>query len=201
METTRLTLLQRVRDLANQGAWKEFVALYRPLLLRYLRARVRAHHLDEADLADILQNIFIKLSREMPRFSLDPERGRFRSYLWRVAMSVFLDHVRQQRHSSGAQEGPGPAEQLLAESPDEEWGELYRANLLTSILARLRDEIAPKAPQKWRSFEEYAWKGRPAKEVAAELGISTALVYQNASRVLALARSRCLAEYGEDLSG
>lgn len=56
-------------------------------------------------------------------------------------------------------------------------------------------------PAKWRSFEEHILNHRPANAVAAELGITKDLVYQNASRVLKLVREQCRKEYEEELDG
>jgi DNA-directed RNA polymerase specialized sigma24 family protein len=54
-------------------------------------------------------------------------------------------------------------------------------------------------PVKWSCFELHKVLGRPAKEVAEELGITPDLVYQNVSRILKQIRQRCLAVSEEEL--
>ena len=44
------------------------------------------------------------------------------------------------------------------------------------------------APATWKAFEQTALRGRPAKAVAAELGVGVAAVYLARSRVLARLR-------------
>src|SRR5262245_37796189 len=48
MEDTRLSLLERVRNPEDAAAWGEFVALYEPLLVAYLRKKgVPEHDADD----------------------------------------------------------------------------------------------------------------------------------------------------------
>src|SRR4051812_17885583 len=73
MTETRTSLLRRVRNPADSASWAEFVGLYEPLLMAYVRQR----GLDEHDARDVVQSIFITLLRKMPGFELDKSRGRF----------------------------------------------------------------------------------------------------------------------------
>jgi RNA polymerase sigma-70 factor (ECF subfamily) len=81
---TRVSLLSRVRDTANHAAWQEFEIRYRELLIRFCRRR----GLQRADAEDVTQIIFLNLARSLPGFVYDPQRGRFRSYLYRVAKNA-----------------------------------------------------------------------------------------------------------------
>src|SRR4051812_28184810 len=64
MQETRTSLLRRVRDPADRQSWGEFVALYEPLLLSYVRKR----GLNDHDAQDVVQGIFIALLRKLPGF-------------------------------------------------------------------------------------------------------------------------------------
>jgi RNA polymerase sigma-70 factor, ECF subfamily len=81
MDQTRSTLILRVRDPADTKAWGEFVALYEPLLSAYVRQR----GLDGEDTRDVVQDVFAKLVKSLPEFELARDRGRFRTWLWRIA--------------------------------------------------------------------------------------------------------------------
>jgi RNA polymerase sigma-70 factor (ECF subfamily) len=74
MSETRRSRLRRVRNRADQASWQEFVALYTPLLERY----VRLGGLSGADVDDAVQQVFVRLLDQLPGFELDPGRGRFR---------------------------------------------------------------------------------------------------------------------------
>jgi RNA polymerase sigma-70 factor (ECF subfamily) len=61
--TTRASLLSRVRDVADEAAWREFQALYHDLLIRFCRRQ----GLQEADAADVVQTVMANLLRSLPR--------------------------------------------------------------------------------------------------------------------------------------
>ena len=52
MDTTRASLLLRIKDTRNTHAWAEFDAIYRPMLYRFARAR----GLDDAAAEDLVQH-------------------------------------------------------------------------------------------------------------------------------------------------
>jgi RNA polymerase sigma-70 factor (ECF subfamily) len=75
-EETRVSLVDNVCR-GDSESWSEFVSLYEPLLLSYVLSR----GLTRVDASDVVQDIFIKLYRELPKFKLDHQRGRFRTWL------------------------------------------------------------------------------------------------------------------------
>jgi RNA polymerase sigma factor (sigma-70 family) len=196
MEETRSSLLLRVRNPADGESWREFVELYRPLLVAYIRGK----GLQDSDAHDVVQDVLTKLHRTMPSFELDRDRGRFRTWLWQVACHAIADWARRRRRREGAEEGwrdrlaersPAPDEQ-----PDEEWIASYRNRVLAFALERVRDQAQPKT---WQCFEQHVLRGRPSAEVGAELGLTANAVNVNASRVLARVREQS-AEYMEELA-
>jgi RNA polymerase sigma factor (sigma-70 family) len=87
VESTRSTLLGRVRDLNDHAAWAEFQARYRELLVRFCRGR----GLQSADAEDVVQQVFLSLARSLPGFTYDPQRGRFRDYLFRCTKNAVFE--------------------------------------------------------------------------------------------------------------
>jgi RNA polymerase sigma-70 factor (ECF subfamily) len=81
---TRLSLLSRVRDPADQAAWTEFERRYHDLIRHYALAR----GLQFCDAEDVCQVVFLRLSRYLRNFRYQPGRGRFRSYLGAVVRNV-----------------------------------------------------------------------------------------------------------------
>ena len=196
MEETRSSLLRRVGNRNDAESWREFIALYEPLLVAYIRSK----GLQESDARDVVQEVFVKLHRAMPDFQLDRSRGRFRTWLWQVSTHAIADWARRHRRREGAEEGwrdrlaahpPAPNEQ-----PDEEWITSYRKRVLAYAMERVREQSQPRS---WGCFEQHVLKGRPSVEVAAELGLTANAVNVNASRVLARVREQC-AEYMEELA-
>src|SRR6185503_3758913 len=69
---TRTSLLYRLRDSANQQAWQEFVEIYTPLVHGFCCHR----GLQDADAADIAQEVMRAVARTMPTFEYQPDKGR-----------------------------------------------------------------------------------------------------------------------------
>ena len=61
----------RLRDSRDNDAWSEFVAVYAPLVHHYLRSRC----LQEADAADLTQDVLITMIRNLDSFHGDARFG------------------------------------------------------------------------------------------------------------------------------
>jgi RNA polymerase sigma-70 factor (ECF subfamily) len=188
MNETRSSLLRRVRNPADAESWAEFVALYEPLLLKY----VRAQGLQESDVRDVVQDVLLGLVRTLPNFELDRSKGRFRTWLWRVTRNAIAARARREQLRDRAEECYQPSQEA---AEPEEWSRSYRTHLLQAILERVRGQTQPRS---WACFEQHLLHGRPAGEVARELDLTAGAVYVNSSRVLAQVRQQC-ADFLEDL--
>src|SRR4249920_36454 len=71
---TRASLLVKIRDGSNHAAWQEFVNLYGPVVYGFARKR----GLQDADAADLMQEVLRSLARSADRLDYDPRRGTFR---------------------------------------------------------------------------------------------------------------------------
>jgi len=191
---TRSSLLQRIKDSCDDKCWEEFVSLYEPLLLAYARRRGLA----EEDARDVVQEVLASLLRSLPKFEFTRERGRFRTWLWRVTQNAIAGWARGKNRRHRAEEGwrervRGAKDDRESEH-EAEWNAAYHQRVLEFSLARVREKTSP---DKWACFERHKLGGQPAAQVAKELGISVELVYVNASRVLARVRDTC-AEYSDE---
>src|SRR5262249_19649761 len=91
---TRASLLLRLRDPRDAGAWGEFVDLYAPLVYGYLRKQ----GLQDADAADLCQDVLAAVAGAVGRLEYAPARGAFRNWLftavrrklanWRAAQAI-----------------------------------------------------------------------------------------------------------------
>ncbi len=224
METTRQSLLIRIRDRSDDRAWTQFRQGYEPLLRRYVAAKShrlglnwRQGRIDEA-VHDVLVHLWFKL----PQFELDHGIGRFRTYLWRVISNFVADMDPHRRQvMKGETDGMDPkggrvrprvlrdGRVELAEiadphgepgdEPDEPWVSEFNKSLLQIVLDMVREETVAANPLKWTCFERQWLGGTPAADVAAELGIKRDLVYQNSSRVFKDVCARFKEEFGEEL--
>jgi len=187
MLETRLSLLERVRDPADATAWSEFVVLYRPLLLAYVRKR----GINEHDAHDVVQEVFTRLVPALAQFRLDHRCGRFRSWLWQVTHATLTDWARRRTVRTRAEKEWLDQHQdgsSVSDHPDNDWDELYRRRILDVALKRVRETAQPTS---WACFEGRILEDRPAAEIASELGLSVNAVYVNASRLLSRVRDEC----------
>ncbi len=67
-------LLLKVRDSQDQVAWNQFVEIYAPLIHSYGMHR----GLQDADAADLAQEVLQAVAGAVKSFEYDPERGSFR---------------------------------------------------------------------------------------------------------------------------
>src|SRR5437762_1319359 len=97
---TRASLLARLGDPADRAAWQQFVELYGRLVYSF----ARKHGLQDADAADLTQEVFLSLSQAAGRWRYDPSQGPFRRWLYGVThhrLSRFLQRRRSQPVGSG----------------------------------------------------------------------------------------------------
>ncbi|MFN0019774.1 MAG: RNA polymerase sigma factor [Pirellulaceae bacterium] len=190
MDTTHLSLLERLGSAQSQEDWDTFHRIYSHILRSYLGGIARTRRLQDADIDEVVQNVFVNLVRTLGSHKHDPARGRFRTWLYTLTMNALADHCeKNKRHESNQ---PLPPE-VPGTGGGPGWEDNYEQGLLSEVLAKMKAEHRDD-PVPWRAFEEQYLKGRKAKEVAAELGISVALVYQHASRMgkEIVARSRAI---------
>jgi len=190
---TRPSLLLRIRNARDSQAWTEFAEIYGPLIYSYGRRR----RLQDADAADLTQEVLKVVSRSVARFEYSAQRGGFRRWLWTIARNEMKDLVgRLKRGPRGT--GDTEARRMLSElaSPSEDfdvWEADYQQTLLHWAAERVQMDVQATT---WRAFWSVAVDGRRPEEVAASLGISVGAVYIAKSRVVK--RLRELIESLED---
>lgn len=178
MNSTPASLLEQIRQRPRSPAWSRFAQLYTPLLFYWARKL----GLDDADSADLVQEVFVVLVQKLPTFQYDPHRG-FRNWLRTVLVNKRRDQLRRKEPVVAASFDELDA--LADDAPDVLSDTEYRQQLVAQALRLLEPEFSPWI---WRVWQEHAVAGRPAPEVAAELGIAVGSVYVAKSRVLARLR-------------
>lgn len=189
MIDTNETLLERVKRLDAQEAWREFYNAYWSAILRYARKLGLSDHQAE----EVLQETMVALMRQLPDFDYDPQRGRFRNYLLTIVHRRSLAALRRARRaaemtgsaSPHAVPVANPSDALPGESSAEDRvsQELWQEAIMEDALERMANNPAL-ADGTYAAFHAYAIEGRPAAEVAAEFGIKENALYQIKNRLM-----------------
>lgn len=176
MTKTPSSLLERLRQPFEPEAWARFVALYTPLIYSWGR-RVG---LQEPDAADLVQDVFVILLQVLPTFTYDRHQS-FRRWLWTVTINKWRKDRKRvdKRMVSGLENRPEP----VASDDDLEaaWEAEYQQHLTNQALRLMQADFEETT---WKACWETLAAGRPAAEVAAELGLTVGAVYAAKLRVL-----------------
>ena len=178
-QSTRPSLLLRLRDAHDEAAWSQFVAIYTPLIFAFCRGR----GLSETDAADVAQEVLRAVAGAIPQFTYDPGRSSFRNWLFTVVRSkmnnFFAVQARQPRLA-----GDTTLRQFVEGEPDraieETWQREYQANLVRWAAGQIQSEFKA---QTWDAFWRTAIQGETAETVAGELGLTLNALYIARSRI------------------
>jgi RNA polymerase sigma factor (sigma-70 family) len=171
LPATRASLLVRLRDRQDDGAWSEFVRLYAPVVYRFARRK----GLQDADAADLTQEVLRGVSGSVGAF--DPALGLFRSWLFTLAHRRLYDFVQRSRRDQTVE----LMEELPARSEEDSWNQEVERQLFVVAADLIRPAFSETT---WQAFQLAAVEGHGGQEVAATLGISVAAVYLAKSRVM-----------------
>jgi RNA polymerase sigma-70 factor (ECF subfamily) len=177
--TTSLSLLGRLGQPNQNEAWERFVLLYTPFLSHILTNRLQIR---PQEVVDLVQEIFISLLRTLPNFKYDPAKGNFRGYLRQICTSKAIDLRRKHRF-------PTATEAELSAEEDEKagaeiaqvWEKDHNRFLTCRALELMKTEFQPST---WKACWEFVVNGRPATEIARDLGITENAVFVAKHRVI-----------------
>jgi RNA polymerase sigma-70 factor (ECF subfamily) len=187
---TQPSLLSRVRDPADQAAWRDFESKYRDLVLRYCRRR----GLQATDAEDILQATLLKLMRSLPGFVYDPSRGRFRDYLYRVVRNAITDLAARQAGRPHAVDTDVLAAAAGEQTTDQQWEEEWTDHHYRQAIATVRTTFDAKSV----AIFERLLAGDPAEGVAASFDMNVMAVHKVKQRVKDRLRELVEAQIAEE---
>jgi RNA polymerase sigma factor (sigma-70 family) len=182
---TRKSLLLRLKELGDDETWREFYGIYGRMIFGYA-LRFRLSH-SEAE--DVVQDVCVKLFRQIMAFDYSPDQGRFRGWLKTVTKHAVIDYIRRKERRSGHLENYRVHAEVLHEekatAENSVWKTEWEKAVLDAALQRVYRKVGQ---QSQRVFHLFAVENMPANEVGERLGIEANAVYACKHRILKLVR-------------
>lgn len=203
MQTTRETLLERLKAGGGATDWEQFFQIYQGVIVRYAQKL----GLGQDQAFDVLQETMITLMRLLPDFTYDRRKGKFRNFVFtivhRKALAALRRAARRGEVSMDQSDEPGgrrlidvlpdPASEAEAARHQEAW----RESVMEQALENLRRDPSVQ-PRTLEVFEAYALRGRSPAEVARQYGLKENAIYQIKNRLTQRLREEVRALLEED---
>ena len=175
MDKTSRSLLLACRNPYDAQAWGRLDAIYRPLVVRYARKqRIQAE-----DAEDIAQAVLAKIHER--KFEYDPAKGRFRSWLLRVAHNEACNLIRQGGRARTEQSAVMRGIEAPPDDSIREFEQLAEDEEMQVCLHHVREAVTPET---YYVFDRYVLQGDSATEVADACGKPVSQVHQVKHRLL-----------------
>jgi len=177
-----VSLLLRLRHENNEQSWREFYTVYGRLIFGY-----SLHfNISYAEAEDIVQEVCVKVFRQIGRFDYSPQRGRFRGWLKTITRNTVIDYLRRrQRRKDATQKFQETLEAQFLDyetKVDEEiWAWEWKKTLYENALERVRARVDSGT---FKVFRLYALEGMHIDAVVEETGLNANAVYAVKHRIL-----------------
>ncbi len=169
---TNWSLIRQLRNAADASSWKQFDDQYRPAIYRNVKQRVY----ERQDALDIVQEVILKVASKISHYDPNPEKGRFRGWLFSIVRNKTTDHLRKQTtRRKRLAESEIPEDTVSDQEPDDDLTFLIQATL-ERVKARTR-------PLDYQIFWLTTCREQPKQQVAEQQGVSIVNVYHARSRV------------------
>ena len=179
---TRASLLVQLRTGSNHTAWQEFAKLYGPVIFGFARKR----GLQDADAADLMQDVMRSVSAAIGRLDYDRQQGTFRGWLFTITRNKVFNFL-SARRTRPQSTGDSATNRILNSHPDDQdgsaaWEMEYQRRLASLAMEQIKGEFQDKT---WRAFWLTSVQGAAAADASKQLGLSPGAIYVAKSRVLA----------------
>ena len=182
MDETSLSLLSRASRESAPESWNRLAAVYTPLL----RGWMARYGLQDSDADDLVQEVLLAVSRDLPSFEHSGNTGAFRRWLRTILVHRLQNFWRARRNRDVAS-GRSSVLQQLHELADDtsESSRLWNAEHDRHVVSQLLGQVRPRfQEQTWTAFRRVMFDGDKANDVADDLGMTLKAVHLAKARVL-----------------
>jgi RNA polymerase sigma-70 factor, ECF subfamily len=183
---TRTTLINRLKNWADQESWEEFFEIYEKLI----HAVAVKSGLTATEAQDVVQETMVSVAKHMPAFKYDRKIGTFKTWLLTMARWRIVDQLRQRHPLSGSREyykeganAPPPLDNIpdrRSLDPDAQWNAQWKSSLLDVAMTKVKRNLSP---QHYQVFDLYVNKEWAPDKIAQRYGIAVGQVYLTKNRV------------------
>jgi RNA polymerase sigma-70 factor (ECF subfamily) len=176
---TRASLIVRLPDAQDAGAWREFAEIYEPFVYQFARRR----GLQDGDARELVQEVFLGVAKSIRRWKPDRQRARFRTWLFRIARNQLLTRLQTRRGEHSVDSDAWRAIEPYSDpfAADSAGGLEYRREIFHWVCQHVQRRVRVDT---WTAFWQTSVVGRPVEEVARQLGVAAGFVYVARSRVI-----------------
>lgn len=179
---TKETFILSLKEGGDEGWWA-FYDKYASLIVGFARSR----GCDPNQAEDVLQETVLALYRHMATFDYDRDRGKFRSLIFRVALSKIGDVFRKARRRTNLAHSiqNEKTKSSLYQIDERKWREEWDAEWDRQIMSEAIDEVRGRVKSKtFESFKNVFLDGKSVKETAKKMGIPANTVSQHKHKVM-----------------
>ena len=186
MNSTSISLLNRLQQTDDSENWNRLVDLYAPLL----RAWLRKYEVQDSDADDLVQEVLATVLKDLPEFEHNQRTGAFRTWLRTILANRVKLFWRSQKYrplASGTSSLDERLNQLQhgGSEVSQMWNREHDDYVLKRLMKTVETQFEPKT---WQAFHRQVVDGERANIVARELDMSLSSVYMAKSRVLSALR-------------
>jgi RNA polymerase sigma factor (sigma-70 family) len=193
--------LQRCLQETAPGAiltlfWEEFYRFYTRLVVRMVRRRFPDSH----DQDDLVQEVWLTVTRKLPAFRWNENRSDFRGWFAKVVHDKTVDLIRSRALHRVTTLDHCPAEPqdtVDGTDPSEAFERGWQEDAVHIALADLRPTVGE---LNYQILHLHFWGNRTAAQVAAAVGLTPEEVSARQYRLLKKVRARILAYCGRDFT-
>lgn len=190
MDTTRVSLLLRIKNRDDGVAWREFDAIYRPMLRKF----ALAYGADATEADDVVQHCMAAIHKHIDRFEYDPSKGRFKGWLKTLVNNRIRNLIRKRKERIAMTGDFAAAAAAESQDPEAVFEKIWMDEHLTHALRLVRREVEEKT---FNAFVDYVIKERPVEEICAEHGLNANQVHKSKYRLTKKLAEKMAALTGE----
>jgi len=127
-----------------------------------------------------VQDVLLALTRALPGFEYQPDKGKFRSYLKTVTLHAIFRRGNRRRGEVDMEPDalpPPPDDEEVEKAWEAEWRQYHLRRAMGQIAVEFNDTDR-------EAFQRYALEGHSVRETAEALDLSVDQVYQAKSRIM-----------------